>query len=180
MTRPGLLSAAVVALSLVACRAEPAASQSGQNRLAAPAAPAAAPAAVPEPPRTSPAGLDLVPLDIVAATGRHHFTVEVARTADQQGQGLMFRTALAADEGMIFPFPQPRMASFWMRNTLIPLDMLFIREDGTIARIAANTVPLSEETVTSRGELVAAVLELRGGRAAELGIAEGDRVEWRR
>ena len=176
MTRPGLLSAAVVALLLVACRAEPAASQSGQNRLAAPAAPAAAPA-VPKPPRTSPAGLDLVPLDIVAATGRHHFTVEVARTADQQGQGLMFRTALAADEGMIFPFPQPRMASFWMRNTLIPLDMIFVRADGTIARIAANTIPHSEESVSS-GEPVAAVLEIKGGRSAELGISEGDRVSW--
>jgi uncharacterized membrane protein (UPF0127 family) len=168
-----LLSAAVVALLLVACRAEPAASQSGQNRLATPAAPAA----VPAPPRTSPAGLDLVPLEIVAASGRHHFTVEAARTSDQQGQGLMFRTALAADEGMIFPFPQPRMASFWMRNTLIPLDMIFVRADGTIARIAANTVPHSEESVSS-GEPVAAVLEIKGGRAAELGIVEGDRVSW--
>jgi uncharacterized membrane protein (UPF0127 family) len=89
----------------------------------------------------------------------------------------MFRSALAADEGMIFPFPQPRMASFWMRNTLIPLDMIFIRADGTIARIAAETVPHSEEGVGS-GEPVAAVLEIRGGRAAELGIGEGDRVVW--
>ena len=79
---------------------------------------------------------------------------------------------------MIFPFPQPRMASFWMRNTLIPLDMIFIRADGTIARIAAKTVPHSLEPVSS-GEPVAAVLEIAGGRAAELGIGEGDRVSGR-
>ena len=166
--------ASFAALSLFACRAEPAnVSQAGQNPVAA-SEPAAPP---PEAPRTSPAGLDVVPLEIIAGSGRHHFNVEVARTPDQQGQGLMFRTALAADEGMIFPFPQPRMASFWMRNTLIPLDMIFIRADGTIARIAADTVPHSEESISS-GEPVAAVLEIKGGRAAELGISEGDLVAW--
>jgi len=175
LTHKALPAALFAALSLIACRAEPAAnaSQVDQNRLAT----ANAAASAVETPRTSPAGLDLIPLEIAASTGRHHFTVEVARTPDQQGQGLMFRTALAADEGMIFPFPQPRMASFWMRNTLIPLDMIFIRADGTIARVAANTVPHSEESVSS-GEPVAAVLEIRGGRAAELGISEGDRVSW--
>jgi len=89
----------------------------------------------------------------------------------------MFRTSLAADEGMIFPFPRPRVASFWMRNTLIPLDMIFVRADGTIARIAANTIPHNEESVSS-GEPVVAVLEIKGGRSAELGISEGDRVSW--
>ena len=78
---------------------------------------------------------------------------------------------------MIFPFSFPRPAGFWMRNTLIPLDMLFIRPDGTIARIAPNTVPMSEELVGVE-EPVTAVLELRGGRAAELGIQAGDRVSW--
>ena len=167
-----VLAAAFAALSLAACRADagPNVSQAGQ-------APADSAASAPATPRTSPAGLDLVPLEIAGRSGRHHFTVEVARTPDQQGQGLMFRSTLAADEGMIFPFPQPRMASFWMRNTLIPLDMLFVRADGTIARIAANTVPHSEESISS-GEPVAAVLEIRGGRAAELGIVEGDRVSW--
>lgn len=171
MTPFRVLASVGFALLLLACRAEPAANASevGQNRLP--------PAAVPSPPRTAPSGLDLVPLEIRGATGTHHFTVEVARTPDQQAQGLMFRTALAADEGMIFPFPYPRMASFWMRNTLIPLDMIFVREDGTIARIAAETVPHSEAGVSS-GEPVAAVLEIRGGRAAELGISEGDRVSW--
>ena len=173
MTRSPWLAGLFAAAALFACRAEPAAnaSQSGQNRLATTQVPAV------EAPRTSPFGLDIVPLEILSASGTHRFNVEVARTPDQQSQGLMFRNSLAADMGMIFPFPQPRMASFWMRNTLIPLDMIFIRADGTIARIAANTVPGSEESVLS-GEPVAAVLEIRGGRAAELGIREGDRVSW--
>jgi uncharacterized membrane protein (UPF0127 family) len=118
-----------------------------------------------------------VPLTITSANGVHHFTVEVAATVEQQERGLMFRHAVGADEGMIFPYDPPVPASFWMKNTLVPLDMIFIRADGTIARIAANTVPLSLEPVPA-GEPVAAVLELRGGRAAELGIREGDRVDW--
>ena len=173
MIRRRVLAAFGAAAFLLACRAEPTPniSQPVQGPAAAPAVPA------PQASRTAPSGLDLVPLEIRGASGTHRFTVEVARTPDQQAQGLMFRTALGADEGMIFPFPFPRPASFWMRNTLIPLDMIFIREDGTIARIAANTVPDSEESVSS-GEPVAAVLEIRGGRAAELGIREGDRVSW--
>jgi uncharacterized membrane protein (UPF0127 family) len=163
-----LLATLFVAVSLVACRAEPAANLNE----AVPAAPAAAP-------RTAPSGLDLVPLDIHSANGTHHFTVEVARTSEQQARGLMFREALGADEGMIFPFQFPRPATFWMRNTLIPLDLIFVREDGIIVRIAANAVPMSEDTIAS-GEPVAAVLEIKGGRAAELGIAEGDRVNWSR
>ncbi|WP_053000733.1 DUF192 domain-containing protein [Sphingomonas sanxanigenens] len=118
-----------------------------------------------------------VPLSIQTAAGEHKFTVEVARTPEEQERGLMFRTSLAGDRGMIFPYDPPRPASFWMKNTLIPLDMIFIRKDGTIARIADNTTPESLEPVQS-GEPVAAVLELAGGRAAELGIAEGDTVSW--
>lgn len=91
--------------------------------------------------------------------------------------GLMFRTALAPDRGMIFPMDPPRDASFWMRNTLIPLDMIFVRADGSIANIAANTVPYSEEPMRSDGP-VAAVLEIAGGRCAELGIQPGDKVKW--
>ena len=91
--------------------------------------------------------------------------------------GLMYRNKLAPDRGMIFPFDPPREASFWMRNTLIPLDMIFVRADGSIANIAANTVPYSEEPVPSDGP-VAAVLEIAGGRSAELGIKPGDKVEW--
>ena len=91
----------------------------------------------------------------------------------------MFRRSLDPDRGMIFPYDPPQNVGFWMKNTLIPLDMIFIRADGHIARIAANTTPLSLETVPA-GEPVAAVLEIAGGRAAELGIREGDSVEWRR
>lgn len=137
-----------------------------------PASNAAQPAA-----RTSPAGLDLVSLTIESGTRRHRFTVEVARTAEQQEHGLMERRALAANAGMLFPFDPPRPASFWMRNTLIPLDMIFIRPDGSIARVAAGAVPLSETPIAVE-EPMTAVLELKGGRAAELGIREGDRVDW--
>ena len=165
MIHPRLLAALCAAISLAACRAE--ATYNVNESVPA----------VADAPRTAPSGLELAPLDIHSANGTHHFTVEVARTPEQQGRGLMFREALGADEGMIFPFQFPRPASFWMRNTLIPLDMIFIREDGTIARVAANTVPRSEATVQS-GEPVAAVLEIKGGRAAELGITEGDRVNW--
>jgi uncharacterized membrane protein (UPF0127 family) len=146
---------------LASCSAEPAAN------MAQPAAP-----------RTAPSGLDLATLTIVTAAGRRHvFTVEIARTGAQQEHGLMDRGAMAADAGMLFPFDPPRPASFWMRNTRIPLDMIFIRPDGTIARIAANTVPMSEEQIGVT-EPVTAVLELNGGRAAALGIAAGDRVTW--
>jgi uncharacterized membrane protein (UPF0127 family) len=78
---------------------------------------------------------------------------------------------------MIFPFDAPRDAAFWMKNTLIPLDMIFVRADGSIANIAANTVPLSLDPVPSDGP-VKAVLEIAGGRAAELGIKPGDKVAW--
>lgn len=127
--------------------------------------------------RTAPSGLALAPLEIRSATRRFPFTVEIASTEDEQAQGLMFRRQLGPNEGMIFPFATSRMASFWMKNTLIPLDMIFIRSDGTIAMIAPNTVPQSL-TPVGPGEPVSAVLEIPGGRAAELGIAEGDRVIW--
>lgn len=119
----------------------------------------------------------LLPLVIQSEKGSQRFSVEVAATPQQQEAGLMFRKELADNGGMLFPMDPPRTASFWMKNTLIPLDMLFIRTDGTIAFIGANTVPYSREPV-SAGVPVAAVLELRGGRAAELGIEEGDAVQW--
>ena len=125
----------------------------------------------------SPAGLEQVPLTISSDSRTHHFTVEVARTAQEQQIGLMNRQQLAPDRGMIFPFEQERIASFWMRNTLIPLDMIFIRADGSITNIEANTVPLSEDPVLSY-EPVTAVLEIPGGRSAELGIKPGDTVKW--
>lgn len=123
-----------------------------------------------------------IPVTIASAKGSHVFKVEVARTPAEQERGLMFRTDLKPDGGMIFtPYPAdgspPREASFWMKNTPTPLDIIFIRPDGTIATIAENTVPFSEAPVPS-GEPVNAVLEILGGRAAELGIAEGDKVSW--
>jgi uncharacterized membrane protein (UPF0127 family) len=124
-------------------------------------------------------GLVEVPLTIHSATGDHRFTVEVAGTPAEQETGLMFRRSLGADRGMIFPYEPPQNVAFWMKNTLIPLDMIFIRADGSIARIAAGTIPQSLEPVPS-GEPVAAVLEIRGGRSSELGIREGDRAEWAR
>ena len=124
-------------------------------------------------------GLAEVPLTIHSQNGDHRFTVEVAASPQEQERGLMFRRALAPDRGMIFPYAPPQYVAFWMKNTLIPLDMIFIREDGKIARVAANVAPQSLDTVPS-GELVTAVLELRGGRAAELGIRAGDQVEWQR
>lgn len=147
-----------LALALAACQTE--APASGQ------------PAA-----RRAPSGLEVIPLTIKAGTRTHGFRVEVARSEDEQARGLMFRTHLGGDEGMLFPFPRPRPASFWMKNTLIPLDMIFVRADGSIARIAANTEPHSLEPV-GVGEPVAAVLEIAGGRAAALGIDEDARVGW--
>ncbi len=121
-----------------------------------------------------------MPLTITRADGaKHRFTVEVARSPEQQSQGLMNRQSLAPDRGMIFPYDPPVAASFWMKNTLIPLDMIFVRADGTIARIEENTAPLSLDPI-SAGEPVAAVLELAGGRSAALGIVAGARVDWSR
>jgi uncharacterized protein len=126
------------------------------------------------------AGLTMV--TIASTNGAHAFKVKVAKTPAEQSQGLMYRTNIPKDSGMLFaPYPAegggPREASFWMKNTPSPLDIIFIRADKTIARIAENTVPFSETPVAS-GEPVAAVLEINGGLSAELGIAEGDRVSW--
>ena len=117
-----------------------------------------------------------MPLTITSSTGVHRFTVEVARTAEQQRVGMMFRTSVAPDRGMLFPYGHPQNVAFWMKNTLIALDIIFIRADGTIARIS-TAVPHSETPVPS-GEPIVAVLEIAAGRAAELGMRPGDRVEW--
>ena len=119
-----------------------------------------------------------MPLTILSTTGVHHFTVEVARTPEQQERGLMFVRSLAGDRGMIFPYDPPQEVAFWMKNTLIPLDMVFIGASGRIIRVE-TAKPLDETPVPS-GEAAAAVLEIRGGRAAELGIKAGDKVDWPR
>lgn len=115
------------------------------------------------------------PLVIEGHDGARFFIVEVARTPQQLAQGLMFRLELASDEGMLFDLGEERPVSMWMKNTLIPLDMLFVAADGRIRRIRANTTPLSLETIPSAGP-VRAVIELPGGTAARLGIGVGDLV----
>jgi len=114
-------------------------------------------------------------LTIVSAGGRHRFTVELAETPAQMEQGLMFRSSLAPDAGMLFDFKRPTMATMWMRNTLIPLDMLFVDAKGAIVDITERAVPESD-AIISAAVPVRAVIELNGGTAARLGIASGDRV----
>jgi len=139
-------------------------------------APAPAPAAAVAA-RHAVSGLDVVPLTISQNGKVHRFRVEVARTPEQQEKGLMFRTAMGPDEGMIFPSDPVGERSFWMKNTVIPLDIVFIGPDHMISNIAANAVPYSETPIPSDGPAIA-VLELNGGRAAQLGFTRGARVTW--
>lgn len=114
-------------------------------------------------------------IEIASKTGVHAFSVEMATTEAERQQGLMHRKELPEGHGMLFDFHRDQEVGFWMRNTYIPLDMIFIRSDGRIMRIAENTEPLSEKIVPSNGA-VRAVLEVIGGTARKLGIAPGDRV----
>lgn len=116
------------------------------------------------------------PLAIQSRNGRHAFKVEVMRDDAARSRGLMFRRTMAPDHGMLFDFQKVEPISMWMKNTYLPLDMLFIRSDGTVARVAAETEPLSTKVIPS-GEPVLAVLELNAGTAAKLGIKAGDTVE---
>jgi hypothetical protein len=121
------------------------------------------------------AALDRSPLAIETGHGRFEFEVELAATPAERARGLMFRESLADDHGMLFDFGSAKPVAMWMRNTYISLDILFIRADGSISRIARNTEPLSDRVIDS-GEPVTAVLELRGGLTSEHGIEAGDRV----
>jgi uncharacterized protein len=121
------------------------------------------------------AAAELQPLEIASKSGVHVFAVELASTPQEQATGLMFRRELPEGRGMLFDFHRDQPTSFWMKNTYIPLDMIFIRGDGRILRIAENTVPLSETLIPSGGP-VRAVLEVIAGTAKRLGIAPGDRV----
>ncbi len=120
-------------------------------------------------------GLRVIPLTVSSGGKTHSFNVEFAESPEQQAKGLMFRREMGSDEGMIFPFNPPRPASFWMKNTVIPLDIIFIGTDHRILNIEADAAPYSESPRLSRGK-AAAVLELNGGRAAELGLGPGDKV----
>ena len=123
-------------------------------------------------------GLDVIPLTVETPQGPHALRVEVALTPREQAQGLMFRTEMGPDEGMLFPREEnPRIASFWMRNTVIGLDLIFIGPDRRVINIAANAEPYSETSLKSDAP-AAAVLELNAGRAAELGIVPGAKVDW--
>ena len=124
---------------------------------------------------SAPQPLKIAPLDVVTDHGQFHFQVEVADTAASRERGLMFRKSLAADRGMLFDFKTSQVVAFWMKNTLIPLDMVFIGADGRIVSIARNAKPMDETPVPS-GAPVMAVLELRGGRAAEIDAEPGNRV----
>lgn len=115
-------------------------------------------------------------LVIQTASGARTFDVEVMRTDEERAKGLMNRRFLPAERGMLFDFKAEQPVAMWMMNTYIPLDMLFIRKDGTIARIAEMTEPLSTRTIAS-GENVLGVLEINGGLSAKLGIRAGDRVQ---
>ena len=114
----------------------------------------------------------------VTATGRFDFVTEIADQPEEHAKGLMFREAMAANEGMLFDFGQTRPVSMWMKNTPLSLDMVFARADGTVARIEERTEPFSERIIRS-GEPVSHVLELRGGVARMIGLKPGDRLEHR-
>ncbi|ACG78049.1 conserved hypothetical protein [Phenylobacterium zucineum HLK1] len=117
----------------------------------------------------------LEPLKLVTQRGTHSFRVEIADSVIEREYGLMCRKSLAADRGMLFIFPKSAPQAFWMRNTLIPLDIIYIGTDGKVVSIARNARPLDETPLPSGGPAIA-VLELAGGRAAQLGLLPGDKV----
>ncbi|MEJ1960223.1 MAG: DUF192 domain-containing protein [Gammaproteobacteria bacterium] len=133
--------------------------------------------------QTTPPLLDLdsfpkAKLEILSGKETHQFDIWIAETSRQQQQGLMFVRDLAENRGMLFVAKEPRVFDMWMKNTYIPLDMVFIAADGRIAKIAANTVPHSLDIVSS-GVIVGAILELKGGEAARRALRPGDKVSWR-
>jgi len=150
--RPSLAALGLLFLSLIACATEDAAETPAQLR-----------------------GFPESTLTITHAGGRDSFRVWIADTSARQQQGLMFVRRMPADRGMLFPQRAPRPMSMWMKNTYLPLDMVFIGEDGVILGIAADTKPLTLDTIESPGPITA-VLELNAGEAARRGIRKGDKV----
>lgn len=120
-----------------------------------------------------PGGLELV--EIVTAKGRARFQVEIAATRAEQQRGLMFRKSLAPGRGMLFTYAKPQPAAFWMKNTLIPLDIIYIAPNGRVLSIVRNAQPHNEMPMPSGGPVLG-VLEIAGGHAAQFGILPGDKV----
>jgi uncharacterized protein len=114
-------------------------------------------------------------LQIVTATGAHDFQVEIAKDDASRARGLMDRRFMPADHGMLFEFDREAPEAFWMKDTYIPLDMIFISRAGIVTKIVANAEPLSERAIPS-GPPCMAVLELNGGAAAKIGLKVGDKV----
>lgn len=167
-----------VTLILAACAPE-----SARARAETPAPKAAPALTVPAAAPTTGGAVGPVPagweeLTVVTPTGRTRFFVEIADTEPKRQRGLMFRKEVPPDRGMLFDMKQVAEAAFWMKNTLIPLDIIYIRPDGSILSIARNTTPLSEAPIPSGGPILG-VLELAGGRAGEIGLMPGDKVEHR-
>ncbi len=125
-----------------------------------------------------PQSLRTEPLAITTHRGEAHFTVEIADTNQSREIGLMCRTHLAPDRGMLFDFKQVQIVAFWMKDTLIPLDMVFIAADGRIVSIARGAAPMDETPIPSAGPILG-VLEIAAGRADALGLQPGDRVRER-
>lgn len=168
MRWPMLAAGALLAGSLVACSPGESAKASAQASSSTPARTTV---------RHPVSGLEVIDLVVERGSKRLPFRVELAASPQAQARGLMFRTELGDDEGMLFPSQVPEPRSFWMKNTPLSLDIIFVGTDGRITNIAAGTTPYSLEPVQSSGFTIA-VLELRAGRAAELGIVPGDKVIW--
>ena len=118
----------------------------------------------------------LEPLQITTASGKHDFSVEVMRTDEERAKGLMYRRFMAPNRGMLFDFKTEQTVNMWMKNTYLPLDMIFIARNGTVTHVAADTEPLSERIISSNGPAYA-VLEVNAGTSAKIGLKVGDRVQ---
>ena len=115
-------------------------------------------------------------LIIVSENGEHNFKVEEAKTLDQQARGMMFREEMSEDTGMIFEFEEPKVATIWMKNTALPLDIIFVRSNGKILKIEHMAQPYTLRSASSEA-VVAAVVELKGGTSKDLGIQPGDTIK---
>lgn len=135
----------------------------------------AAPVAAATPPDCPNKGLAQVPVTFITAKGRHSYTLDVAKTPTQQQCGLMFRKTMKRDTGMDFPMGMPRPISFWMENTILPLDLVFVGADGRVVNVGHGK-PFSRDLIDSGGPATR-VIELNAGEAARIGLKPGDRVE---